>query len=105
MNISERDFVIIMLGFALIMLVTGGLQFMEKGFPLNSLYMYVPKEEREKVDKKPYYRQSAIIFTIFGIFFILTAIASVTGIKGMFYIIGGGTILLLVYAVISSANL
>ena len=34
--------------------------FTERGFLLNNAYIYATKEERETMDKKPYYRQSAV---------------------------------------------
>ena len=98
-------FTITMLVFAIIMLVLGCLQFKEKGFPLNNLYLYAPKEEREKMNKKLYYRQSAIVFTILGIFFMLMAVASIIKTDWIFYAVGIGTILLLIYAVVSSAKM
>ena len=102
---SEMIFTITMLVLAIIMFVLGCLQFKEKGFPLNNLYLYAPKEEREKMDKKPYYRQSAIVFTTFGILFLLMAVASINKTDWIFYAVGGGTILLLIYAVVSSAKM
>jgi len=105
MNKSELLFVTIILILAIIMLVIGVLQFREKGFPLNNLYLYAPKEEREKMNKKPYYRQSAIVFTVLGFFFILIAVASIMRTDWIFYAVGGGTILLLIYAVVSSTKM
>ena len=102
---SEMVFTITMLVFAIIMLVLGCLQFKEKGFPLNNLYFYAPKEEREKMNKKLYYRQSTIVFTILGVFFMLMAVASITKTDWIFYSVGIGTIVLLIYAVVSSAKM
>lgn len=36
--------------------------FREKGFLFNNAYIFASKEERERMDKKPYYRQSAVMF-------------------------------------------
>lgn len=47
------------------------LSFMQKGFLLNNAYIYASKEERKKLDKKPHYRQSAIVFLLLGIVFLL----------------------------------
>ena len=41
--------------------------FMEKGFLLNNQYLNVSKEEREHMDKSPYYRQSAICTVFFSL--------------------------------------
>ncbi len=35
-------------------------QFIKKGFLVNNAYLYVTKEQREKMSKKPHYRQFAI---------------------------------------------
>ncbi|MDE7211643.1 MAG: DUF3784 domain-containing protein, partial [Lachnospiraceae bacterium] len=34
--------------------------FQEKGFLLNNAYLYASKKERENMEKKPHYRQTAI---------------------------------------------
>ena len=41
--------------------------FMEKGFLFNNAYIYASKQEREKMNKKPHYRQSAIVFLLIGL--------------------------------------
>lgn len=47
---------------AIASLVFSYLQFNEKGFLLNNAYIYASKQEREAMDKKPYYKQSGIVF-------------------------------------------
>lgn len=47
-------------------------QFAEKGFLFNNAYIFASKEEREQMDKKPHYRQSAIVFCLLStVFFVL----------------------------------
>ena len=48
--------------------------FKEKGFLFNNAYIYASKKQRETMNKKPYYRQSAIAFLIVGIIFLINAI-------------------------------
>ena len=48
--------------------------FMEKGFLLNNQYLNASKEEREHMDKSPYYRQSAICFILCSIMFLISGI-------------------------------
>ena len=36
-------------------------QFHERGFLLNNAWLYASAEERNKMNKKPYYRQSGIV--------------------------------------------
>ena len=70
--------------FAIIIFVIAGLQlfisirsFMNKGFLLNNVYLYASKEEREEMDKKPYYIQTAVVFLILSIVFIIIGLSVV----------------------------
>ena len=46
--------------------------FQERGILLNNAYLYASKEERVTMNKKPYYKQSAIIFCILSaLFFVI----------------------------------
>lgn len=45
-------------------------QFQEKGFLFNNAYLFASKQEREKMDKKPHYRQSAIVFALLSVLFL-----------------------------------
>ena len=73
-------------------------QYREKGPLLNNSYLYASAEERRRMNKKPYYRQSAIVFFLLG--FNLIAGWSVFMILGACGILGT-----LAYAVISSVLL
>lgn len=83
-------------------LVIGILQFNERGFLMNNAYLYASPEEREKMNKKPYYRQSAVIF------FILTAVFFITGLSVLVPAVKSEYIAIplcgaaLVYAIVSS---
>ena len=47
-------------------------QFMQRGFLSNNAYIYAAKEERKKMNKKPYYKQSGIVFALLtAIFFVI----------------------------------
>ena len=50
-------------------------QFAEKGFLFNNAYIWASKEEREKMDKSPHYRQSAIVFALLSAVFIVIGIS------------------------------
>ena len=80
-------------------------QFKEKGFLFNNAYLYASEEERKKMNKKPYYRQSGIVFSLLGSIFLLNAVQLLTKLKWIFYIVIAVVILTLVYAVISSVKL
>ena len=45
-----------------VLLVLAVIHFAERGFLLNNAYIYASLKERENMDKKPYSRQSAIVF-------------------------------------------
>ena len=51
--------------------------FHNQGFLFNNSYIYASKKERETMDKKPYYRQSAIVFLILCFVFIVIGISVV----------------------------
>ena len=76
--------------------------FMEKGFLFNNAYIYASKQEREKMNKKPHYRQSAIVFLLLGLFFFLTALAVLLEENRIFYMGVVIAIVTLIYAIVSS---
>ena len=51
--------------------------FLQKGFLLNNAYIYASEEEREAMDKKPYYRQTGVVFCLLSIVFIIVGISVV----------------------------
>ena len=75
--------------------------FMEKGFLFNNAYIYASKQEREKMNKKPHYRQSAIVFLLLGLIFLLNTIAVLLKVNWIFYIVVV-VIITLIYAIVSS---
>lgn len=80
-------------------------QFKERGFLFNNAYLYAPKKERETMNKKPHYRQSAIIFLLLGIIFLILALETLFTIKWLYpaaALVVTGTI---IYAIVSSADL
>ncbi|MBE6852812.1 MAG: DUF3784 domain-containing protein [Ruminococcus sp.] len=76
--------------------------FMEKGFLFNNAYIWASEQERESMDKKPYYRQSAIMFLFTCLIFLLNGFAFLFHITWIFYIVIAIAIIVMVYAVISS---
>ena len=49
--------------------------FQERGVLLNNAYLYASKEERATMNKKPYYKQSAILFCILSAGFFVIGIS------------------------------
>jgi len=87
---------------SIVSFIIGYFQFKEKGFLFNNAYLYASKEERSRMNKKPYYRQSAIAFSSLGIIFLVIAVAIFTGLNWLFSIVIVFAILLVVYAIVSS---
>ena len=76
--------------------------FMEKGFLFNNAYIHASEQERESMDKKPFYRQSGFVFLLIGIIFLLNGFNMLFDIKWVFYIIIAIVIITFVYAIVSS---
>ena len=79
--------------------------FMEKGFLFNNAYIYASKQEREKMNKKPYYRQSAIVFLLLGIVFLLLALAVLLEAHWIYFVGVAVVIITLIYAIVSSITI
>lgn len=79
--------------------------FMEKGFLFNNAYIYASKEEREKMDKKPHYRQSAIVFLLLGVSFLLLGIMTLTDAFWLLYVVLGIAALTIIYAFVSGVRM
>ena len=93
---------IVLLIAALFMFVLSIRSFMGKGFLFNNAYIYASQKERETMNKKPYYRQTAIIFFFLGIVFLTLGFAILLGIGWMTYIAEGIILIMLIYAIVSS---
>ena len=76
--------------------------FKEKGFLFNNAYLYASAEERRTMDKKPWYRQSAIAFCLFSLSCIFTGLHMIFDNK-LFLTLEFATIIgAVVYAIVSS---
>ena len=77
MTTSELIVAIIIFVIAGLLLVFSIRSFMNKGFLLNNAYLYASKEEMEKMDKKPYYIQTAVVFLLLSIVFFIIGLSVV----------------------------
>lgn len=77
--------------------------FLEKGFLLNNAYIYASKKERETMDKKPHYRQTAVVFLLVGVIFLLNGLASLLKVYWISYLATAVTVGTIIYAVASAA--
>ena len=76
--------------------------FLEKGFLLNNAYIYASKSEREKMDKKPHYRQSAVVFLLLGMVFALNGFAALFHVDWIYTLVIVCIISTIIYAIVSS---
>ena len=105
MNLSEVIINILVLFIALASFVISGFQFAQKGFLFHNTSLYASKKERETMDKKPHYRQSAIVFLLLGVIFLLLAIELFCEIKWLYMIVILVVIALIIYAIASSISI
>ena len=87
---------------AIIAFVIAILQFVEKGFLFNNAYLWASKEERKRMDKKPYYKQSGVIFLLIGILFSLNALDALLKKDWIFPVVIVIAIGTIIYAIVSS---
>ena len=87
------------------MLILALRQFGGKGIPLNNAWLYVSEKERETMDKRPYYRQSGIVFSILSALFVMLGLSLMlrSSIFIFFEIILG--IAVVVYAIASTVRI
>lgn len=78
--------------------------FAQKGFLFNNAYLYASEKERKEMDKKPHYRQSAIVFLLIGIIFALNGLQVLLKAKRLFYAVLAVVGIALVYAIVSSVK-
>ncbi len=78
------------------------LQFREKGILFNNEYIFASKQEREKMDKKPHYRQSGVVFAFLAIIFLCLAVEIMTKTGWLLNLIWILSALVIIYAIVSS---
>ncbi len=102
MGTGELITAIVVFVIAGILLVLSILHFMERGVLFNNAYIYASKEKRETMDKKPHYRQSAIIFCLLSVAFVITGVSVLLRNYMLELLIIPVLVGALVYAVVSS---
>ena len=90
---------------AVISFVLSYRQYNEKGALLNNTYIYASGQEREKMDQKPYYRQSAVIFLMVGVIFLILAADMYFRTTWLVYCSVLWAVLTVVYAIVSSIRI
>ena len=84
--------------------VLGVRSWKEKGKLFNNAYLYASDQERSTMDKKPYYRQSAIVFLCVGLIFLLNAISMLLKAESFSLLSIAVAVLTLIYAIASDIS-
>ncbi|SDB65092.1 DUF3784 domain-containing protein [Butyrivibrio sp. INlla16] len=95
--------IVFMIAIALIFLAI--FHFGERGYLFNNAYIYASKTQRETMNKKPYYRQSAVVFCLLSIIFIIIGLAVVLQNSILFFLEIPFFIIVIVYAIISTLKI
>lgn len=96
---------IVLFIFSAVSLIIAVMQFGNKGFLLNNSYIFASENERKNMNKKPYYRQSGIVFTMISIIFAVNAFETIFKTGWLFYIVIAISVIAVVYAVVSSIKI
>lgn len=90
---------------AIVSFVLSYRQYHEKGCLLNNSYIYASKQEREKMDKKPYFKQSGIILLMVGVIFLILAADMLLKTSWLVFCSISIAVATIIYSVISSAKI
>lgn len=77
--------------------------FQEKGFLFNNAYIYASKEERERMDKRPYYHQSGIAFLGVGVALSLIGLSALLNAVWLSFAGMAAAVAAVIYAIASDA--
>ena len=75
MTVVEIVLAIIFFVIAGVLLFFSIRSFFERGVLLNNAYIYATKEERAAMNKKPYYQQTAVVFCILSVVFVIIGLS------------------------------
>ena len=79
--------------------------FKNRGFLLNNAYIYASKKERETMNKKPHYRQSAIVFLLLSLVFIVIGLAVIIQNDKIYLLEIPLVLAAVIYAIVSSVHI
>ena len=99
---SKYILAVVLLAVAIIAFVISVRAFQEKGFVFNNSYLYASEEERKTMDKKALYRQSAVVFLLLGLSFLLNAVEAILQTDWISYIVYGLLAVTIVFAMATS---
>ena len=76
--------------------------FLERGYLLNNAWIFASEKERENMDKKPHYRQSAVVFCLCSLLFLIIGLSIVFHNSKLSLLEVPVAIAAIVYAIVSS---
>ncbi len=101
---KELIWAIISAVFALVSLLISIMQFKETGFLFNNAYIWASKEEKKTMNKKPYYRQSAVAFSIIAAIFFFMALECFLMTVWLWLIVAVLSVVLILYLIVFSVK-
>lgn len=93
---------IVLFTISLLMFILSIRSFRGKGFLLNNAYIYADKKERGSMNKKPYYRQTAIVLLLVGLIFLLNGLSLILENDLIFFAVIAILAITVIYAIVSS---
>lgn len=105
MTTGELIALIIVFSIAGVLLYFGIRSFLERGLLLNNAFLYASEKERKTMDKKPYYRQSAIVFCILSVVFIVIGLSLVLQNDKIFLLEIPLIVGVIIYAIVSTVQI
>ncbi len=83
----------------------GGRQLLERGYLFNNAWIYATKKERESMNKKPYYRQSGIVFCLLGLLFTVIGLHAILQDSRLFWLESALSVGAVAYAIVSTLRI
>ena len=105
MTAAEWIVTILVLTIAGILLFLGIRQFLGRGKPLNNAYLFASEKERERMDKRPVYRQSAIVFCLLSLIFVIIGLSIVLHNFKIILLEIAVSAVTVIYAIVSSVRI
>ena len=105
MSTGELLVSIIVFMIAIALIILAMFHFGERGYLFNNAYIYASRTQRETMNKKPYYRQSAVVFCLLSTIFIIIGLAVVLHNSRLFFLEIPFFIIVIVYAIISTLKI
>jgi len=94
-----------------VFLLAGGLfflgirQLLERGYLLNNAWIYASAKEREAMNKKPYYRQSGIVFCLLGLLFTVIGLSVILQEDWLLWLGAAPAVGAVAYAILSTVQI